>query len=56
MSVQQNKNILRRAAEAFNDTDKRSIWFDIHDSSVVAMGLNPQSLDLDGLKHFYEGL
>ena len=56
MSVQENKTTLQRAATAFNDAHKRSAWFDIHDPSVVAMGLGPKPLDLDGLKKFYDGL
>ena len=56
MSVEQNKARLQRAAEAFNNSQERSAWFDIHDPSVVAMGLGPQPLELDGLKKFYDGL
>ena len=56
MSVEQNKEILRSSATAFNDTEDRSQWFDIHDPSVIAHGLGPQPLDLEGVKHFYSGL
>ncbi len=56
MSVQENKSTLERAAEAFNDPDNRSAWFDIHDPSVIAHGLGPSPLDLQGLKQFYAGL
>ncbi|MCK5484358.1 MAG: ester cyclase [Gemmatimonadetes bacterium] len=56
MSVQENKSTLTRAAEAFNDPSDRSAWFDIHDPSVVAHGLGPNPLDLEGLEHFYGGL
>lgn len=56
MSVEQNKSILRDGARAFNNTDDRSGWFDIHDRSVIAKGLGPEPLDLDGLKQFYYGL
>ena len=56
MSLQQNKANLRRAAEAFNDPDERSSWFELHDSSVEAFGLGPEPLDLDELRHFYQGL
>ena len=56
MSVQENKVTLQRAAEQFNNTQQRSAWFAIHDPSVVAMGLGPKPLDLDGLKEFYDGL
>ncbi|MHC4711330.1 MAG: ester cyclase [Planctomycetota bacterium] len=56
MSVQTNKSILRAGADSFNNQDDRSGWFEIHDPSVVANGLGPESLDLDGLKQFYGGL
>lgn len=56
MSIQENKATLRRAAEAFNDPQDRSAWFDIHDSTCVARGLGPKPLALEGLKHFYQGL
>lgn len=56
MSVLEHKAILTRAAEAFNDPNNRGTWFDIHDPSVVAHGLGPNPLDLEGLKQFYEGL
>jgi steroid delta-isomerase-like uncharacterized protein len=56
MSIQQNKSILANAAEAFNDPENRSGWFEIHDPSVVAHGLGPSPLDLDGLTQFYGGL
>jgi predicted ester cyclase len=56
MSVQENKEILRKAAKAFNDPIRRSGWFDIHDPSVVAHGLGPDPLDAEGVKQFYGGL
>ena len=56
MSVEQNKAILRSGAKAFNNADDRSGWIDIHDPSVVAYGLGPQPLDLEGVKQFYSGL
>lgn len=56
MSVKENKAILQRAAEAFNNPLDRSSWFEIHDSSVIARGLGPKPLDLEELKHFYHGL
>lgn len=56
MSAKVNKATLRRAAEAFNSVQERSAWFDIHDPAVVAEGLGPNRLDLDGLKKFYHGL
>jgi steroid delta-isomerase-like uncharacterized protein len=56
MSVEQHKAILMRGAEAFNNVDDRSGWFEIHDPSVVAHGLAPEPLDLEGLERFYSGL
>jgi steroid delta-isomerase-like uncharacterized protein len=56
MSTETNKSILRTAAEAFNRHDTGSGWFGIHDPSVVAHGLGPKPLDLEGLKRFYGAL
>ena len=56
MSVEENKAVLRRGAEAFNEVGDRSGWMAIHDASVVAHGLGPGPLDLDGLERFYAGL
>lgn len=56
MSIEQNKAILQGGAEAFNDAETRSGWIDIHDPSVVAHGLAPQPLDLEGVRQFYSGL
>jgi len=56
MTVQENKSILETAAQAFNDPENRSGWFEIHDSSVVAHGLGSAPLDLEALKQFYSGL
>lgn len=56
MSVETNKSILRAGAEAFNNPEDRSGWFEIHDPSVVANGLGPEPLDLAALKQFYGGL
>jgi len=56
MSVEQHKAILMRGAEAFNNREDRSGWFEIHDPSVVAYGLAPEPLDFAGLEGFYAGL
>ena len=56
MSVERNKAILIRGAEAFNNDEDRSGWLEIHDASVQAFGLVPDPLDLDGLEGFYSGL
>lgn len=56
MSAKQNKAILQRGADAFNNRQDRSEWLGIHDSSVVAHGLAPEPIDLEGLKKFYGAL
>jgi predicted ester cyclase len=56
MTVQENKSILEGAAEAFNDLSRRPEWFAAHDPAVVAHGLGPNPLDLEGLRQFYGGL
>ncbi len=56
MSIQDNKSALERAVQAFNDPVARAGWFELHDASVVAHGLGPEPLDLEGLKGFYAGL
>jgi predicted ester cyclase len=56
LSVELNKAALQRGAEAFNNRKDRSGWFAIHDPSVVAYGLAPEPLDMEGLKAFYAGL
>ena len=48
--------MLRNGAEAFNNAGARTGWIEIHDPSVVAVGLGPEPLDLEGLKQFYGGL
>lgn len=49
----ENKELLRQAAKAFNNIKDRSGWFDFHSESVVVHGLSPETLDLDGTKNFY---
>ena len=56
MSVEQHKAILMQGAEAFNNRDDRSGWFEIHHPSVVAHGLAPEPVDFAGLQRFYAGL
>jgi len=56
MSANQNKAILQRGADAFNNRQNRTEWLGIHDPAVVAHGLGPEPLDLDGLKKFYGAL
>jgi predicted ester cyclase len=56
MSASDNKELLRRAAKAFNNVDDRSGWYGVHDESVKAHGLAPAALDMAGLKNFYTAL
>ncbi len=56
MSAVQNKELLKRAAQAFNNIDDRSGWFALHAESVQAHGLGPAALDKVGMKSFYSAL
>jgi steroid delta-isomerase-like uncharacterized protein len=56
MSVVNNKELLMKAAHAFNKVDDRSAWFDFHADSVQAHGLGPAALDKAGMKNFYAAL
>jgi steroid delta-isomerase-like uncharacterized protein len=56
MSVAENKELLRRAAQAFNQIDDRSGWYAFHAESVKAHGLGPVAFDKEGMKGFYSGL
>jgi steroid delta-isomerase-like uncharacterized protein len=56
MSVVDNKDLLKKAAQAFNNCDDRSGWLDLHAESVKAHGLGPTALDMAGLKRFYSAL
>jgi steroid delta-isomerase-like uncharacterized protein len=56
MSAADNKELLRRAAQAFNAVDDRSSWYDFHAESVQAYGLGPAALDKAGMKSFYSAL
>ena len=56
MSVVDNKEVLRKAAQAFNKVDDRSGWYDFHADSVQAHGLGPAALDKGGMKNFYTAL
>jgi steroid delta-isomerase-like uncharacterized protein len=51
-----NKELLKRAAQAFNHISDRSAWYDFHADSVQAYGLGPAALDKTGLKNFYSAL
>src|SRR5512140_3227117 len=56
MSVAGNKEVLRKAAQAFNNIADRSGWYDFHAESVQAHGLGPAALDKAGMKGFYTAL
>jgi predicted ester cyclase len=56
MSVVDNKELLRKAAQAFNNCDDRRGWFNFHAESVQAHGLSPDALDLAGTTKFYSAL
>jgi predicted ester cyclase len=54
--VSDNKELLRKAAQAFNTIDDRSAWFGFYAESVQAYGLGPAALDKAGMKNFYSAL
>jgi steroid delta-isomerase-like uncharacterized protein len=56
MSTTDQKELLRKAAQAFNKIEDRSGWYDFHADSVRAHGLGPAPLDKAGLKGFYTAL
>jgi steroid delta-isomerase-like uncharacterized protein len=56
MSVAENKELLKQAAQALNHREDRSGWFGFHAESVQAHGLGPSALDMAGLKQFYTAL
>jgi steroid delta-isomerase-like uncharacterized protein len=56
MSVETNKEVLRKAAQAFNHVEDRSAWYGFHAESVQAHGLGPAALDKAGMKGFYTAL
>jgi steroid delta-isomerase-like uncharacterized protein len=56
MSITENKELLQKAAQAFNNCEDRRGWYGFHAESVQAHGLGPAALDLAGLKKFYSAL
>ena len=56
MSVSDNKELLKKAAQAFNSREDRKGWHDFHAESVQAHGLAPTALDMAGMKKFYSAL
>jgi steroid delta-isomerase-like uncharacterized protein len=56
MSIVDNKELLKKAAQAFNKIEDRSGWYDLHADSVQAHGLAPNALDKAGMKTFYTAL
>jgi len=56
MSVTNNKELLKKAAQAFNTVEDRSAWYGFHAENVQAHGLGPGPLDKAGMKAFYTAL
>ena len=56
MSVAENKELLKRAAQALNNVNDRSGFFSLHAEDVRAHGLAPGVLDKAGMMRFYGGL
>jgi steroid delta-isomerase-like uncharacterized protein len=56
MSVVDNKELLKKAAQAFNNRDDRSAWYDFHAKSVQAHGLGPAPFDMASMQKFYAAL
>jgi steroid delta-isomerase-like uncharacterized protein len=56
MTIADNKELLRKAAQAFNKIDDRSGWYDFHAQSVQAHGLGPAAVDKAGMRSFYTAL
>jgi predicted ester cyclase len=56
MSVADNKELLKKAAQAFNNREDRRGWYDFHAESVQAHGLGPSAFDMAGMKKFYSAL
>jgi steroid delta-isomerase-like uncharacterized protein len=56
MPTVNNKELLRKAAQAFNAIDDRSGWYSFHAESVQAHGLGPAAVDKAGMKNFYSAL
>ena len=52
----ENKELLMKAARAFNNVADRSGWYDFHADSMQAHGLAPAALDKAGMKGFYTAL
>ena len=56
MSVAENKELLKKAAQALNNVNDRSGFFALHAEDVQAHGLAPTALDKAGMKAFYTAL
>jgi steroid delta-isomerase-like uncharacterized protein len=56
MSVMDNKELLKKAAQALNNVSDRSGFFTLHAENVQAHGLAPAALDKEGMMKFYGGL
>lgn len=56
MSIVDNKELLKKAAQALNNVDDRSGFFALHAEDVRAHGLAPTVLDKAGMMKFYGAL
>lgn len=57
MPAEENKAIIRRALEYWNDPDNRERYFDLYDENVVTHGFPPGlPPGVAGLQQFYRGL
>jgi steroid delta-isomerase-like uncharacterized protein len=56
MSIADNKELLKKAAQALNNVSDRSGFFALHSEDVRAHGLAPTALDKAGMMKFYGGL
>jgi steroid delta-isomerase-like uncharacterized protein len=55
-TIEDNKELLRAAARAFNHVEDRRGWFGFHDDSMKAHGLAPAALDKAAMTSFYTAL
>ncbi|MGH3087501.1 MAG: hypothetical protein ACRDSJ_09310 [Rubrobacteraceae bacterium] len=54
MSAEENRAILRRAIERFNDLEDRTGYFELYDADVVLHGFPPGlAPGIEGVEQFY---
>ncbi len=56
MSTEENKAILQRAAENFNNKADRSAYFDLYDANAVLHGYQGVEPGLESIKQYYNAL